>query len=358
MEKEIEELSRRLTSVETTLARLAELLEERADVGTTLMAPFRIVDDSGRTVLEIEAREDSCFLHLINGSGEPVATLSSGVCGGELDLYDEQGGRVAVLAATDDGAALDLQSRTGHQGIELVSAAGGGRAEIHDEAGNRVVTLATHSKGGELSVRDTGENRAAVLWVTRDGGELTLYNSARQIMAAIGAEENGGRVWLLDEIGRRTFPWLAWGGLMILIYLVQRLVAEQRASDLWAYLGTVVLYSATVAAQGGYVSVLCRGIDDSEPQRVLWSQQSRLHWPVTLGTAILPGIWIGVLAKSPVLMAAAYFLTVEAVTFVTRLFPRPRPWALKPHVEALLFKGLMMGAAILVATFVRRLIGW
>jgi len=148
--------------------------------GTVLKAPFRVVDERGRTLLFVDSHvvtDDGAKvtvprLRLFGVHGKAAVELEAMWGGGSLQINDRRGEATAGLAMGSDGSGLfvndDLRScqltltgyglnidnKGGKGGVSLWVEPKGGSFVINDQDFKKAVSLSVDGKGGHLRLRD------------------------------------------------------------------------------------------------------------------------------------------------------------------------------------------------------------
>ena len=102
---------------------------------TTVKAPFTVVDDDGRPVLEITARKHGGGLTVFNQAGKGVAAMAAVADGGGLFVDNnnvESDGPVASLEATKWGGRLLIYQNNGDPVAGVIVDRGGGKLLLFD----------------------------------------------------------------------------------------------------------------------------------------------------------------------------------------------------------------------------------
>lgn len=152
--------------------------------GSVVKAPFRVVDQAGRRLLEVDS---------INGT--PRARFFDAKEQSRVLIFsDAQGGTVRVYNAADRRA------------LEFACAAGESRLDLFNPAGALISRLGGRESGGELLINDGRGAVAARLGInsTNQNGHLRLYHlsTGQEIVALSSIREGGGGLLeLLDPAG-------------------------------------------------------------------------------------------------------------------------------------------------------------
>lgn len=136
---------------------------------STVRAPFRVVDDQGRTLLQVDASENRA---------QPGQRLP------RIELFSPVGKRSAGLYVTPGGGTVAVTDWQGEGGASMGAVGSSGILHILDRWHEPVVTLRAMEQGGRLEV------------YTRRGDTLA---------AVVRAGENGGYLAVHDRSGKRSF---------------------------------------------------------------------------------------------------------------------------------------------------------
>jgi hypothetical protein len=170
------------------------ILASRAAVtqGSTVKAPFTVVD----------------------GRGKPLLWLSENEWGGSLIVYDKASHSAGGLYASNMGGYLEVNDAAGRSGSFMSGSFGGslytGRVNISYGRGMSAAVLAPVGDGALLVIRDTAGNEVARLGATGKGGILTLRNkarndTARRELVTLSATPKGGSLTLRAPAGHPVF---------------------------------------------------------------------------------------------------------------------------------------------------------
>jgi hypothetical protein len=151
--------------------------------GTTVRAPFAVLDAKGDRLVSVEAERGAPVLRLHHPSGRPIA----------------------ALRVEGEAARFDLLGPDGRMRAGLSVDAQGGLLELHNRAGRHVATLGSDPDGGILALRDASGRPAAALAVDRDGGILVVRDRAGKRTGWFGTDPGGGNFALYDRAGKIAF---------------------------------------------------------------------------------------------------------------------------------------------------------
>jgi hypothetical protein len=191
-------LQRRLDELEKRVSEL-EQMANQGELGSRVVAPFNVVDRSGRTIFQVERD----YVRLYNGSSQLVAQIYASGGGGAF--YGQTPGgdlNAAIGAASQFGGVMIGQGRQY-------------RIQLGGQPGNRV-SLKVFTGGGQLVagigedtqgqglavVADKAGTYKAALQVASDGkGQVGVQNTARIGVAELSEGANGGgklTIWGAD----------------------------------------------------------------------------------------------------------------------------------------------------------------
>src|SRR5688572_28052280 len=113
-EAQFQNQEQRIAQADETIARLTNPGSGTMSDGTTLTAPVRVVDPSGRLLIELAGDGDGGYVHLCDAAGNLRVTMGCGPTGGCLDVIHAGDERLAVtLFATDDGGRIEITREDG-----------------------------------------------------------------------------------------------------------------------------------------------------------------------------------------------------------------------------------------------------
>lgn len=120
---------------------LASRAQKAVPAGTTVRAPFRVVDEQGRTLVRVDTdRDRNARLQLLDVRGTCLADLTESPLGGGLVQARTGTGRsVARLEGGSAGASVMLQDAQGVPGVEIGASQGdGGFLKLREGSGEVV----------------------------------------------------------------------------------------------------------------------------------------------------------------------------------------------------------------------------
>ena len=140
-------------------------------------APFRVVDEDGKPLVEITGGRNGAQLALFNGDGKLAAGVGAGRGGGFIQAYDAAGqGPLAILQAQETGGIVAVSNPQKKPEAALASLEAGGMLEIFDRNGNPVAKAFNADAGGAFDAWGRNGKETAVLGTAADGaGALQLY---------------------------------------------------------------------------------------------------------------------------------------------------------------------------------------
>ncbi len=157
--------------------------------GTTVKAPFKVVDARNRTLLDVDVADGRAVLRVYNGAGKSVVGLADmgGAGGGGIGVYDG----VGMPAALVDHSA------------------GGGRLLIFNDAGQKHVgEFSATAKGGQVVVGDSAGAPRVRLYPLPggEGGAMALYDAGGKALVELEAHDDTGRIHLREaKLGKAHF---------------------------------------------------------------------------------------------------------------------------------------------------------
>ncbi len=189
MDNGIDQLERRLTQAEETIALLRAAILPSREPGTTVRAPFRVVDDENNLVFEAYGRREKPFVNEIrvfNRQGQQVASLGAQADGGFLAIRNDAGQLLGYLSVGNKGARLEIDN-TEATGAVILSG-----YESEDTGG-----IMINSKVSTIELWATSEGSGIDVW-NRD---LSSDNPARNAISVSVAASND-KVEIRDKEGR------------------------------------------------------------------------------------------------------------------------------------------------------------
>jgi hypothetical protein len=127
------------------------------------------------------------------------------------------------------------------------------------------------------------------------------------------------------------------------------------SGNLAAFLGAFWTWCAVIVGVVWYeVLVTRRPLAEVKAEAfraAVQARLNRLYWFAMVVIAILPGLWIGITATSPVPIVAAYWLTGQAIRLLIRVIPPSVPRSPASHQFSLVLLVRSLGM-LLGATFV------
>jgi hypothetical protein len=111
------------------------------NAGTTVKAPFKVVDGQNRTILDVVTLDGRSALRVYNRSGKTVAGLADagGTAGGRIVAYSQDGLPATALGHSRNGGRLLLFNDGGLKEVaELSAGSQGGSIILRSAAGRSV----------------------------------------------------------------------------------------------------------------------------------------------------------------------------------------------------------------------------
>ncbi len=147
-----------VAALERRVAALEEqLVTQKPQAPTRLVAPLEVVDDEGRTILTVSSTRHDTSIRLYNKGGKAVATLGvDGTAAGYLSIRNAESTLVALLDVERSGARLSLEDHERRGGVSIFGGDSG------------------DNSGGGINIAGTAGGVALSLWATATGGEVTV----------------------------------------------------------------------------------------------------------------------------------------------------------------------------------------
>jgi hypothetical protein len=211
--RKLDELERRLKDLEGSPAR-------RVD-GNSVVAPFEVVDRTGRRVFYVDAENGPPRAELLNREGKVVATMGAPDGGGQFTTHGTsanlsvylgifgagKGAGVTVLESGVRRTELGRDGDTGRfrlkifgsggalvAGIGEEATKGGGLAVVNDGSGNPRAAMGVNAASGKGFVLITNRSKTEVATLTEGshaGGLLTINDAAGRAMVEAGVTGDG-----------------------------------------------------------------------------------------------------------------------------------------------------------------------
>ena len=160
----IEELERRLARAEETITLLRSALVPSQEAGTTVRAPFRVMDGDGNLMCEVAGqRKDGPFyneIRLFNHEGQNVASLGAEGGGGYLTVRDKEGRLLGYLDIEMHGARMQILGKEQGVGVVLLGDEEGGYLGINSE--DLSIELRTTLERSEIEIWRNSPLRSVV----------------------------------------------------------------------------------------------------------------------------------------------------------------------------------------------------
>ncbi|RPI57729.1 MAG: hypothetical protein EHM55_00685 [Acidobacteria bacterium] len=200
---------KRLADLERRIKILESPAVTRTTGRTTVVAPFEVVDRSGRRIFAVE---EGVVVSVYSGS-RPVAVIKATDTGGHFTGYSTSGDLQASVGASGTRSGIIIteggaeriyvgKQESGHYGAKFFSKGGGyvaaigqsligtGLAGVYDSDGSPRALLRTTDDGqhGHISVHN-GQTTVAELTVGQTGGGLlTIGSSSGERMVTAGVQ--------------------------------------------------------------------------------------------------------------------------------------------------------------------------
>jgi hypothetical protein len=195
------------------LAMAAPALTQQAAAPTVVRAPFRVVDEDGKLLLEIARDRDGAALRLRNAAGGTAAILWADAAGGNINLINAAGKPSVSMTTRDDNAGGEI-AVCNKDGTTLGSLfaredGAGGNLRINNASGKNVGALFARSDGagGNFTVYDRNGGSAAAIIARPDGtgGDMAVYHKSGKVVGAIFAAAESGHLVVRDSSGADLF---------------------------------------------------------------------------------------------------------------------------------------------------------
>ena len=163
MNETIKRLEERIEALEQRLANFGD------DKETLLVAPVRIVDETGRLIAEISSETNDNALRIFGAQGQAVAALGAdGTESGYLAIRNKSGKLAGYLDVERYGARLQLHGNNENGGgLALFGAdadeTGGGINIIPAENGGGGISLWANKGSGEIRIADSEGNELLIV---------------------------------------------------------------------------------------------------------------------------------------------------------------------------------------------------
>lgn len=210
MDRELNELRRRIATLERTIAAagvaivallvVAASTSMRAAGPSTVTAPFTVVDASGRLLMKVEAQPGrGAMASFFNESGRSVlqAGGSPSGCCGWVGVFAGDGGRPKAQLAvqTDDSGVVRLAGeddsfsqvsgkgfairRSSHNLATLSASPAGGVVRLNDVTGTPTVRIEGVGEAGKMTIFGKGADRTTLGVAADDAGLIRLDSTTR-----------------------------------------------------------------------------------------------------------------------------------------------------------------------------------
>jgi len=152
--------------------------------GAVLKAPFRVVDDQGRTLMLIDT-------HVVTDEGVKVTVP-------RLRLYGIHGKPAFEIEGEYEGGSLQINGRDGRAIAGLAVGSDGPGMYISNDLHPGLVTLTNDA----LTFTQKGGNGDTTLSATPSGSSLTMYGQNLEAAAQLSRDAKGGHLRLTDKVRR------------------------------------------------------------------------------------------------------------------------------------------------------------
>lgn len=215
--------TQRLADLEQKIREL-EGQANKGELARKVVAPFEVVDRSGRLIFDVVKEESGPQVRLYDSSVQPVVGLAATSKGGQISAGNPSG-QATYVGIFSDGAGLRVRDATGGTSqprIDLGNQNGKPyHLKIFGGSGNSIAGIGENLAGtGTVQVADAGGQVKATVGVSQNGsGAFTLYNGSNIIGNLTQGDFGGGLLVLFGSGGGK--PMVAAGTTASGIGLVQ-----------------------------------------------------------------------------------------------------------------------------------------
>lgn len=129
-------LVERIAALEAEVTQLrSECAQLRARVECPPRAPFRVVDEAGKTLFEVARRGPLSHLRLFDPEGHFLVTLAGIPSGGCIAIHDPAGAEVVGIASGKRGGTIAISDRSAQLVGWMNVTDGGGHIVTRDSSG-------------------------------------------------------------------------------------------------------------------------------------------------------------------------------------------------------------------------------
>jgi hypothetical protein len=170
-----------------------------------VVAPFEVVDPSGKTVFTVTESAIGRFVGLLDGSGVPIDAIVADQKGG---FFSAKGGDTRVSFGIVDPTIAGVNVSQGNKSRASLGKSlekGNYRLAFVSSAGQPLAAIGEHpaSKQGLLLINDSGGAQKAVMEVLDDGsGRVGIMSNSPRPIAALTDDGRGGVFYACGAGGR------------------------------------------------------------------------------------------------------------------------------------------------------------
>jgi hypothetical protein len=202
-------IEQRVTQLETSLTQVqSQVTSLEAGLGTTkgtpvistVIAPFKVVDQAGHVVMTVGKSTGQNFnaLDLYNPGGLPVTSLYAGAGFARIELSDSNDASVAMGILPGEHASLSVKERSAHATLSTNGGIKTMGLYLGSKEGADDVALDLEGGVGNLFLL-SGQQRVGSFSVTKDGNGAQLQVDGSTGTAIIGAPSS-------KSFGLRLYP--------------------------------------------------------------------------------------------------------------------------------------------------------
>jgi hypothetical protein len=223
MEVELAELKQRLERAERRMRVLSGLFVTALVVGlalaaqpamtrtsgSTVKAPFRVVDARGKVLLQVDegapGRNQARYRKIYLDKGAP-----------RLRLFDKTGKDTVVMIAGENGGQIAAQSRRSGGFAVLSSSLYGGDLQLADEVGAPIIAIQGSQAERGLLLFSPQDTPAVWMKAGKDFSSVQVVDPLMRrtgqkeqdtlLQAEIGVNDKGAILYLVDRAGTHTLP--------------------------------------------------------------------------------------------------------------------------------------------------------
>jgi hypothetical protein len=200
----------RLAELERQLKNLEDAAI-RGELGNRVVAPFEVVDRSGKRVFRVDKSGTSSIAELYNSAEQSVAAIMAHASGGQFSAKNVGGQGLethfGILASGENSGLRVVENGEPRLEAGRVSEDGTYRLRVYGKGGKRLATIGQNSSGGGVAaVADAQGQVGALIAASADqGGFAGVYRTSTQmtIAALTQGTSGGGVLRLWDPDGKQ-----------------------------------------------------------------------------------------------------------------------------------------------------------